>query len=274
MHKSKKKKIGLALSSGSARGLAHIGVLEVLENEGIPIDMIAGTSIGALIGALYANSKNMSQIKHWAANLGSTRFVFLAHLMPTRTGLIQGKKIENQLKSIIGDRKFRDLMIPFACVATDINTGEEIVIKEGSVVEGIRASFSLPGVFSAVKREGRYLVDGGLMNPVPVSVLKEMGADFIIASNVVPDMKDRVYQSSKSPKQELKAPNLFDVIMRTIHIAGYQAVRFSLSGADIVIEPQVVHIGFGDFHRSSECISQGKLAAQNSILEIKKKIKV
>ena len=192
-----KRKIGLALSSGAARGLAHIGVLEVLEKEGIPIDMIAGTSAGALIGAIYAHTQDIGQTKSWATGLASSKLSFLAHLTPTRTGLIKGKKIEKRLKSIFGDIEFKDLKIPFACVATDIGTGEEVIIKEGQVIEGIRASFSLPGMFAVVKLRDRYLIDGGLVNPVPVSVLREMGADFIFACNVIPDMKDRVYRANK-----------------------------------------------------------------------------
>ena len=270
----KKKVVGLALSSGAARGLAHIGVLEVLEKEGIPIDMLAGASAGALIGALYARRKDASQTKSQTIDLLSKRLTFLADLAIPKTGLIQGKRLKKRLRSIIGDIEFKDLSIPFACVATDIGTGEAVVIKQGSVVEGVRASISLPAIFTVVKWEGRYLVDGGLVNPVPVSVLKEMGADFVIAVNVVPDMRDRINsKGNEEPAEEPKEPNIFTVIMRMIHIAGYQAVRSSLEGADIVIEPQVTHIGFGDFHRVKECISQGELAAQSSIPEIKRRLK-
>lgn len=150
--------------------------------------------------------------------------------------------------------------MPFACVATDIGNGEEVVIKRGLVWEGIRASGSLPVLFTVAKWEGRYLVDGGLVSPVPVSVLKTMGADFIIAVNVMP----------YGGMRETKEPNIFSVIMQTFHIASYQMIKSSLSGADIVIEPQVGHIAFADFHRAEECILQGELAAQGSISEIKK----
>ncbi|GAH43924.1 unnamed protein product, partial [marine sediment metagenome] len=142
----------------------------------------------------------------------------------------------------MGDIEFGDLKMPFACVATDIITSEEVVIKQGLVWEGIRASVSIPVILAVARREGRYLVDGALTNPVPVSVLREMGADFIIAGNT---MSDR----SKSLKPVSKKPNIFSVIMQTIHIVAYQSLKSSLAGADVVIEPQVASIGYFDFHQ-------------------------
>ena len=265
--RSKKGKIGLALGGGAARGLAHIGVLEVLEKEGIPIDMIAGTSAGAAIGALYAQGKHASQIKDLALNMGWKQLVSLVDLALPRSGFIEGTRIKNLLKSIIGDIEFSDLRIPLACVTTDIRSGEEVVISQGSVLEGVRASISIPVIFTAVKWQDRYLVDGGLVNPVPVSTVREMGADFIIAVNVIPDIGDRTQRP-----QEFKAPGIFHVMLQSIYIATYSLVRSSLEGADIVIEPQVTHIGYGDFHRVRDCISQGELAAQESIPKIKKQV--
>jgi len=261
------KKVGLALSGGAARGLAHIGVLEVLEKEGIPIDMIAGTSAGAAVGALYAQGKDTSQIKSLVLDLGWKRLAPLVDLALPKTGFIQGRKVKEVLKSTIGDIDFEDLSIPLACVATDIVTGEEVIINQGSVLEGVRASISIPVIFTVVKWRGRYLVDGGLVNPVPVSVLKGMGADFIIAVNVIPDINDRVQQS-----KDFKEPNIISVMMQSIYIASYSLVGASLAGADIVIEPQVAHIGTGDFHRAEECISQGKSAAEESISRIIKQL--
>jgi len=264
-----KRKVGLALSGGAARGLAHIGVLEVLEKEGIPIDMIAGTSAGAAIGALYAQGKDTSQIKNLALDLSWKRLAPLVDLALPKTGFIGGRKIKEVLRSIIGDIKFSDLRIPLACVAADIGTGEEVVIDHGSVLEGIRASISIPVIFTVVKWKGRYLVDGGLVNPVPVSVLKRMGADFIIAVNVIPDINDRVQQA-----KDFKEPNIINIIMQSIYIGSYAMVGSSREGADIVIEPKMIGIGVGDFHRARECILQGELAAQNSIPEIKKLLEV
>ena len=263
-----KRKVGLALGSGAARGLAHIGVLEVLEKEGIPIDMIAGTSAGAAIGALYAEGKDASVIKSLTLDLSWKRLASLADLALPRTGFIKGKKIQGLLEVIIGgDMKFSDLKIPFACVAADIMTGEEVVINQGSVLEGIRASISIPVIFTVVKWKGRYLVDGGLVNPVPVSVLRQMGADFIIAVNVIPAVRDRAQRVG-----EIKEPNIISVAMQSLYIASYSAVKSSLEGADIVIEPQMAGITYGDFSRAEECILQGALATQGSIPEIKRQL--
>jgi len=263
----RKRKVGLALGTGAARGLAHIGVLEVLEKEGIPIDMIAGTSTGAAIGALYAQGKDASMIKDLALDLNWKRLAFLVDLALPRTGFIGGRKIKDLLRSIIGDIEFGDLRIPFACVAADIMTGEEVVISHGSVLDGIRASISIPVIFTVVKWKGRYLVDGGLVNPVPVSVLRQMGADFIIAVNVIPAVRDRAQRVEK-----IKEPHIISVIMQSLYIASYSTVRSSLEGADIVIEPQMADITYGDFSRAEECILQGALATQGSIPEIKRQL--
>ncbi len=272
--KLRKRKIGLALGSGAARGLAHIGVLGVLEREGIPVDMIAGSSAGALVGALYAQGKTASKIQDLAIELGSKRFALLADPTLPKTGLIKGRKIEEEFKSIIGgDIEFGDLKIPFACVAADIETGEEVVINQGSVLEGVRASISIPVIFTVVRREGRYLVDGGLVNPVPVSILKSMEADFIIAVNVTPDIRERTQHRGKE-EEELKEPNIISVLMQSIYITTYSLVKSSMEGADVIIEPQVAHIGHFDFHRARECILQGSLAAQASIPEIKRKLRI
>jgi len=263
-----RKKIGLALGSGAAWGLAHIGVLEVLEREGIPVDMIAGTSTGAAIGALYAQGKDTSQIKKLTLDLGWKKLAPLVDPSLPKTGFIKGKKIKDLLAVLIGgDIKFSDLRIPFACVAADIMTGEEVVINHGSVLEGIRASISIPVIFTVVKWKGRYLVDGGLVNPVPVSVLRQMGADFIIAVNVIPAVRDRAQQVEK-----VKEPHIISVIMQSLYIASYSLVRSSLEGADIVIEPQMADITYGDFYRAEECILQGALATQGSIPEIKRQL--
>jgi len=258
-----KRKVGLALSSGAARGFAHIGVLTVLEKEGIPIDMIAGASMGALVGAVYAQGKDVGQVKNLAIEWGAKRFSLLTDPALPKTGLIRGRRIEDMLKSIIGDIEFGDLRMPFACVATDINTGEEVVIKHGLVREGVRASISIPVLFTVAKWENRYLVDGALVNPVPVNVLKSMGADFVIAVNAIPDRSGG----------EIKEPNIFNVIMQTIYIVACQLLKSSLAGADVVIEPQVASIGYFDFHQAEECISQGEMAAQNLIPEIKRQLK-
>ncbi len=272
--KLRKRKIGLALGSGAARGLAHIGVLEVLEREGIPVDMIAGTSAGALVGALYAQGKDASLIGDLALDLSRKRLASLVDLALPKTGFIGGKKIKEQLELFIGrDTKFSDLRIPLACVATDIVTGEEVIFDQGSVLEAIRASISIPAIFTVVKWQGRYLVDGSLVNPVPVDVVKRMGADFIIAVNVIPDVADRANWVDKKPAAGSKEPNIIHIIMQSIYIGTYSLVSHSLEGTNIVIEPRVAHIGAGDFHHAQECIRQGEVATQDFMPEIKRKLK-
>ena len=266
----KRRKIGLALGSGAARGLAHIGVLEALEKEAIPIDLITGTSIGAVIGALYAQGKDSSVIRNLVSGLSRRQLASLVDLALPRTGLIQGEKIKGLLEPVIGgDIEFGELRIPFACVATDIRTGEEVVISHGSVLEALRASISIPAVFTLVEWEGRYLVDGSLVNPVPVSVARQMGADFVIAVNVLPDIRRGAQWAD-----DAKRPGIVRIIIQSLQIATYSAVRSSLEGADIVIEPQIADIDPIDFLRAEKCILQGELATQDSIPEIKKRTHV
>ena len=273
MAKSGKRKVGLALGGGAARGLAHIGVVDVLQKEGIPIDMIAGTSIGALVGAVYAQGKNCEVVKDLALSINLTKMMSLTDLALPKTGFIGGKAIIKLLEKVIGsDLKFEDLEIPLALMATDIITGEEVVINQGSVLDGIRASISLPGIFTVVKRNDRYLVDGGLVNPVPVSILKQMGADFIIAVNVIPDIGERIRQTPKGKKQRVKKPNIFNIVLQSLYIGTYYLAKSSLEGADIAISPQVAHTNPADFHRAKEFILQGELAAKASIPEIKRKL--
>ena len=196
-----KRKIGIALGSGSARGLAHIGVLEVLQKEGIPVDMVAGTSAGAMIGALYAQGKDIDMMKSLAISLKGRKLVPLIDPSIPKSGLIQGRRIKRLLSSYLGgNTRFEEMKLPFACVATDIETGEEIVINQGSVLDAIRASISIPGIFSVTRWKDRYLVDGALVNPVPVDVLIRMGADFVIAVNVIPEASQEVRRLARDQK--------------------------------------------------------------------------
>jgi NTE family protein len=269
-----RKKVGLALGGGGARGLAHIGVLQILEEEDIPIDMIAGASAGAAIGALYAQGKDASLIKNLAIKLLDWRkLLSLVDFGFSRTGLIHGKKVWELLKLIMGgDVNFSDLKIQLACVATDITRCEEVVINEGSVVDAVRASFCIPGIFAVAKLKGRYLVDGSLVNPVPVSVVRRMGADFVIAVNVIPDFKEKRFQTDKEGIATFKKPNIFNVVTQSFQMAQCLLVRSCLESADIVIRPRVAHIGVGDFRRRQECILQGELATKDSIIEINRQL--
>jgi NTE family protein len=265
-----KKKVGLALGGGAARGMAHAGALTVLEKEGIPIDLIAGTSAGAIVGSIYARNKDAAKIKEQIIELAKRRLTrFIDPALP-RTGLIKGEKISEQLATFLGGYiDFNDLSIPFACTATDIDTGEAVVFDHGSVEGAVRASVSLPGIFTVAKRENKYLVDGGLAEPVPVNLARNMGADFVIAVNVIPGVLDRAHDSVEERIKEAKEPNIINVLLQSIHIGTYSLVKSSLEKADVVIEPDVVHIGAAEFHHARECIRQGEIAASRAIPEIK-----
>ncbi len=270
---SHRKKIGLALSGGAARGFAHVGVLRVLQKEGVPIDMIAGTSSRAIMGAAYAWSQDTIRMTKDALDAGWKKKAPLIDPSIPKTGFIKGKKIQDLISNYVGGYiEFSDLKIPFACVATDIDTGEEIVIDSGSVPEALRASISIPGIFTLVKREGRYLVDGGLTTPVPVEVVRSMGADFIIAVNVNPVVADRMGKTSQKRVTARKELNIFQIMMQSIYITTYSLSRNSLENADIVIEPDLSNIGAGDFNKARELITRGRRAAQNAIPEIKRKL--
>ena len=267
-----RKKIGLALSSGAARGLAHVGVLEALERNDIPIDLIAGTSIGAIVGAFYAAGKDTGTIKKAVASLNRRQMLSLADFtIPTR-GFIKGRKITEWLNSVIGGISFQDLQIPFACVTTDIDTGEEVVIKEGSVVDAVRASASMPVIFTPARLRGRYLVDGGLVNPIPVRILRGMGADFVIAVSVVPYLSNRLRPQDPGNAAKAKEPNILNVLVRIMYIVGYQAALSGIREADITIAPDVAHIRPDNFNRARESILLGEQAAQRAIPKIKKQL--
>lgn len=189
--KKKELKFGLALGSGSARGMAHIGVIQVLEAYHIPIDMIAGTSIGAVVGSVYATGASAGKMKKAALAMKQRgSFTVFDPTIPF-SGLISGNRAEEILNKIaLQDKTFDDLKIPFAAVATDIKTGAKVILNQGSVIKAVRASISIPGIFNPVKYQDCYLVDGGVVDPVPVDVVQKMGADIIIAVSL----------NEKSPK--------------------------------------------------------------------------
>ena len=206
------KKIGYALGGGAARGLSHIGVLKVLEEHNIFPDIITGTSMGALIGALYAGGITISDIKQLALRLDFKRLVLLADITLPLSGLMGGKRVISLLKSILGDLTFSQLKYDFACVATDINTGEQVILREGSLIEAVRASISLPGIFTPVRIKGRYLVDGGLVNEVPVSVCRQMGAEYVVGVNVIPEPSKMMLGSKKGRAIHARKSNKLDDI--------------------------------------------------------------
>ena len=209
-------KVGLALSGGAARGLAHIGVLKALEEESIPIDMISGTSAGALIGACYAKEKKAKALEDLSLGIDWKRVAHLIdlNLIVLWKGFVQGQKVKSFLRSIIGDVRFEDLQIPLAIIATDIDSMEEIVIKEGSVIEAVRASISLPAIFTPMKWNNRFLIDGGVVNPMPANIVRNMGAEVVIAVNTL-----KVAQHRKTPKFiELKKKSALAPQLENTHL--------------------------------------------------------
>jgi len=172
--------VGLALGGGSARGWAHIGVIRALSEIGIDIDYIAGTSIGSVVGSVFA-SGNIKDLEEVAVQLNWKQIAYLFDVVLPKSGLIDGKKVAGFVQNHLRKTNIEELPIPFCAVSTDLNTGDEVIIKQGDIIEAVRASISIPGIFTPVRNNGRILVDGGLVNPVPVNVVREMGADFVIA---------------------------------------------------------------------------------------------
>ncbi len=201
-------KIGLALGSGSARGWAHIGVIRALQEAGISVDFVAGTSIGALVGAVFV-SGGLDALEDEARRLRWSRVMSFLDIIFPRSGLIDGKKVVDALGDHVPDRDIEDLPAPFGAVATDLSSGHELDIRSGNVIDAIRASISIPGIFTPVCKGDQVLVDGGLVNPVPVSLAREMGAQFVIAVDIGRDivlMKD-VPEAAESDPQPLEPPD-------------------------------------------------------------------
>jgi NTE family protein len=183
---SSHKSIGLALGSGAARGMAHIGVLKVLEQEKIPIAAVSGTSIGALIGALYAAGVPISEMEEIAQSVDWKKIARWVDPRVPVSGLIDGKRITRFFEGLLPVRDFSDLKIPLAMLATDVETGESIVLKQGDLLTALRASIAFPGIFTPVNIGDRFLVDGGLCHPVPAHILKDLGADAVIGVCAIP----------------------------------------------------------------------------------------
>lgn len=262
----KKQKIGLALGGGGPRGLAHIGVIKELEKHQIPIDFIAGTSIGAEIGGIYALCKNSRRIESFATGT-SWKELFEVFAKPSlfSGGLIDTAGIEKFLEEEFGRARFSDLKLPFRAVAVNINTGNREVLKRGDLINAIIASLSLPLIFKPAKIEGKTLVDGGLADPVPVDVVKKMGADKIIAVNLLhfnPRTKDR-------PEEPNKTMGKVKVAENTIEILRHHLAHYSAEGADLVLCPDVLRTSWTKFADPEKVIEKGEDVVKNEIKKIK-----
>lgn len=257
-------RIGLALGAGAARGWSHIGVLKVLKEEGIHIDMIAGTSMGALVGAIFAAKGSVSHlidrtISRFPTRAWARKKIF-DYTIPL-TGFLRGKKAMNLVAQAIGNADFMDLMIPTYIPGVDIIKGEEVLFETGDVSKAVRSSLSLPIVFSPFKYRGRWMVDGGLLNPVPVNVLEQKGADKIIAVCVE--------SPHTQAEQTKKSPNIFQVIFRTIGIVHGRATTGFAQRSDVVVYPQAQEFAWDDFHRGDVLMRRGEVACNEVISQIK-----
>ncbi len=253
-----KKKIGLALGGGAARGLAHIGVLKVIEEEGIKIDFVAGTSVGSLIGALFCAGFRWKEINELS---GKTAWKDLVEPMLPGKGLLRLEKLENKLNKLVEGRNLEELDIPLSVVTADITTGEEIILKEGPAARAVRASSSIPGIFEPVMWEDRLLVDGGLVNNVPASVVREMGAELVIAVDL---NADRI--KNEPPR------NIFDVIVYSFLILMTNFTQHAVKKADYVIRPDLKGYSYYDLKKRNELINLGEQAARDVLARISEKI--
>jgi NTE family protein len=252
--------IGIALGGGFARGIAHIGVLKVLEEEGIPVSMVAGTSVGALIGAAYCSGLTIAELEEVARKV---RFNTFARWTLSRCGFATNDRMVSFLTRTLKVHVFEQLRIPLAVTATDFNTGEGVVFRSGSIIDPVRASCAYPGMFLPVEIRGRWLMDGMLSHPVPTCPLRDMGAERVLAVHL------------KGQWSKTTAPrHLFDVIGQSFAIAQDMMSAVWRTAADVVIEPDVAGFDYDDFKRTGELIRIGELAVRRALPAVRKWLEV
>lgn len=277
-------KLGLALGSGGARGFCHIGVLDALAERGIKPDVIAGCSMGALVGAAYAGGK-LDPLRDWARSITPTNFLGLLDLRFAGGGLVEGREIAGLLDRLGLPDRIEDLDLPFVCVATDFNTGREVWFDKGPLAPAVRASVAIPGIFSPVERDGRWLIDGGLVNPVPVSLARAMGAEVTIAvdPNARPDgvvwkpappreggltsVLRQVQKSLPAPMQGLLdwgargpvAPGYLEVVSHSIDIMTGRICQARLAGdpPQVLLAADLSSMSVLDFHEARRAMEEG-----------------
>lgn len=256
-----KPKIALVLGGGAARGFAHVGVIRALEQEKIPIDMIIGTSVGSLIGAIYANDQNCFELEWTAFALEKdTLFDYGILNAITGMGMAKGQKLEEFVKTKITTTNIESMKLPFAAVATDLNRGTRVVLDSGPVSKAVHASCAIPGVFEPVNHQGRLLVDGGVVDNIPIAVAREKGADIVIAV----DISENV--------QNYNITNVVDVMIQAVNIMFDENVKYRKKEADVLITPAVGNVAMLDFSQKKRCMQAGIEAAQRAVPEINIKI--
>ncbi|PCJ88356.1 MAG: patatin [Thiotrichaceae bacterium] len=294
-------KIGLALGSGSSRGWSHIGIIDELSKLGIAPDIVCGTSVGSLVGAAYVTG-NMRRLEKWACSLTKFDVAKFLDINISMTGFVDTKRFHDFLNNNIAadEDNIEDLPKIFAAVSTDLETGREIWLREGSLIQAVWASMSMPGLFPAIRNDNRWLVDGGLVNPVPVSVCRALGADIVIAVNLNGDIVGRRF-NKPIDKSEVKAdekeglgekiselvreytnlsfftpedgeqpPGLMDAIAASVNITQDRITRSRMAGepADIVFVPKLSDIGLLELYRAEEAIAEGRKCVQRKTPEI------
>ncbi len=292
--------IGLALGSGASRGWSHIGVVKALSREGIDPDIVCGTSVGAIIGGSFV-AGNLEKLEQWV--LGSTRTDVLRFfdIKFSQSGFVDTERLNWFLHNYVAaeDQRIENMLKKYAAVSTNLDTGREAWFTEGRLADAVRASMALPGLFPAVRNDHRWLVDGGLVNPVPVSVCRALGADIVIAVNlnsgiigkrnnetpeaiptddrgVLSSIKQQAMEYSNSifPNHDEKdeAPGLFHAIANSVNIVQDRITRSRLAGdpADVLLSPQLAHIGMLEFHRAAEAIQEGERCVQSALAEIRR----
>jgi NTE family protein len=270
MQKKQRKKIGLALGSGGIRGVAHVGVIKTLIKHGIPIDYIAGTSIGACFGTLFALTKDIRILEDLA--LGYKRKKIMIFVEPTiKGGLIKGLKFERFLNNWFNNYTFKDLKIPTTLVSTDLKSGKSILLNSGKLTTAIRASSAIPSIFQPIKYNNYILVDGGLTNPVPADIVRRMGADIIIAVNL-----GNFRKTQKFKGHDISIKN---ISMRSINILYHFLSEHCTKEADFCIKPNVKELGFNGWKNyfiqkdtAENILKQGEKETEKIIPDILKKI--
>ncbi len=252
-----KPKIGLALGGGAARGFAHIGVIKMLESQGIVADYVVGTSAGAVVGSLYAAGNDAFTMQKLAQQLDEK--IFADWTLGGR-GFLKGEALQDFINQHLNKRTLEKLNKPFATVATDLNTGERVVFRTGDTGLAVRASAAVPGIFQPAQFSGKSYVDGGLTSPVPVQAAREMGADFVIAVDI----------SARPEGQPIDSVTA--IIWQTTTIMGKAIATNELKGADIVIRPKLPYVKSWDFTARNEAMLEGERAALAAIPAIKQKL--
>ncbi|MGD1017877.1 MAG: patatin-like phospholipase family protein [Verrucomicrobiia bacterium] len=284
--------VGLALGTGGARGLAHIGVIRVLEREGIGIDVVAGSSMGSLIAAAWAVGKSADEMEEIAKQIRSKRtFLKLLDPMFPGAGVFRGIKVYNFLHSIVNGLTFADTLIPLKIVASDLNTLEEVVYEEGKLIDAIRASITIPGIFRPVVNDGHTLIDGGITDPVPVQVLTWAGVSKIIAVNTIPnadEMKQRErsrHEMSAATRKERKGvlhetgplvdtpTGIINIYMRSMHAMQSRMAEMACNNADVVIRPLLAGSVWYDFYHPERYIRCGEEAAEAALPQLKELVR-